>query len=135
MHNFLRSRFQIAFNKSIQNPSEYSLDNEIRYNEQLFKSKKEIIEKYESECKINLGRETERINKQNKLEIDQLNEKLNRQSVIIESKNDEIRAFILRINELEKEKRNLEAELSALKEVAKYYSDNFSDVYHLKTFP
>ena len=48
MHNFLKSRFQIAFDKSIQNPSEYSLDNEIRYNEQLFKSKKEIIEKYES---------------------------------------------------------------------------------------
>ena len=134
MHNFLRSRFQIAFDKSIRNPSEYSLENEIRYNEKLFKSKKEIIEKYESECKTKLGRETERINKQHKLEIDKLNEKLSKQSVIIESKNEEIWAYILRISKLKEEYKNLEAELNALREVAKYYSDNFFDVYHFKTW-
>ena len=134
MHNFLRSRFHIVFDKSIRNPSEYSLENEIRYNEQLFKSKKEILEKYENECKIKLRRVTETINEQHKQEIDKLNEKLSNQSVIIESKNDEIRAYILRISELEKEKRNLEAKLNILKEETKYSSDNIFDEYHLKTW-
>ena len=134
MHNFLRSRFQIAFDKSIRNPSEYSLENEIRYNEQLFESKKEIIEKYEIKCKNKLIREAETINEQHKLEIGQLNKKLSNQSVIIESKNDEIRAYILRISELEKEKRNLEAELNTLKEETKYSPDNIFDAYHLKTW-
>ena len=93
-----------------------------------------VIEKYESEWKTKLGRETERINKQHKQEINQLNEKLSKQSVIIESKNDEIWAYILRISKLKEEYKNLETELNALKEVAKYYSDNFFDVYHLKTW-
>ena len=97
LYKFLKSRFQIEFDKSIQNASEYLLDNEIRYNEQLFKSKKEIIDKYENECKIRQG-EGEIICKQRKLEIKKLNKKLSKQSVIIESKNDENWFYKLRIS-------------------------------------
>ena len=126
MHNFLKHRFQIAIDQSVENPSKYSVGNEINYNELLVKSKKEIMEYCEHEYKAKLEKERERIDKQYRSELDKLTNQVNEDATIIENKNKEIK-------KLEKENENLKEKLGTAKEVTTFYSKCFLDVYHLKT--
>ena len=126
MHNFLKHRFQIDLDQSVENPSKYSVGNEINYNELLAKSKMEIREYCEHEYNARLEKERERIDRQYRSELDKLINQVNKDATIIENKNEEIK-------KLEKENGNLKEKLGIAKEVTTFYSKCFLDVYHLKT--
>ena len=84
MHNFLKHRFQITLDQSIENSSEYPIENKIQNNELLIKSKKEIQENCEREYNAKLEKEKERIHRQYKSELDKLNNQVKQYVTIIE---------------------------------------------------
>ena len=90
MHNFLKHRFQIALDQSIDNPSKYSLGNEINYNEQFIKSKEEIKDICEKEYNLMLNNERQRLENAYKLEIKNLRRQNEEKSAIIEDLTNQI---------------------------------------------
>ena len=75
MHNFLKHRFQIAFDQSEENSLEYPLGNEINCNKLLIDSKKKIEENWEHEynAKLEKEKEKEKIDKKYRSNLDKLN--------------------------------------------------------------
>ena len=85
------------------------------------------------EYNAKLEKEKEIIEKEFKSKLDNLTNQVNVYVTIIENKNEEIKINISKIIELERKNKNLKEKLSIAKEVTKFYSKCFLDVYHLKT--
>ena len=85
MHNFLKHRFQIDLDQSVENSSEYPLGREIHNNELLIESKKEIEENCKHEYNAKLKKEKERIYKTYRSKLVKLNNQVNEYATIIEN--------------------------------------------------
>ena len=133
IHNFLKHRFQIALDQSVENSSEYPVGNEVNYNKRLIESKKEIQENCEREYNSKLEKEKEIIHRQYKSELDKLNNQVNQYVTIIENKNEKILFYISKNKQIEEEKKKCEVELKLLKESIKPDLSKFLDLYHFKT--
>ena len=110
MHNFLKHRFQIALDQSVESSSEYPVGNEIHYNKLLVESKNEIVENYEHEYNTKLEKEREIIHKQYRSDLDKLTNQVKENETIIKNKNEEIKASTSKIILLEKENERIEQE-------------------------
>ena len=87
MYNFLKHRFQIDLDRSVKNPSKYSVGNEVYYNKLLIESKKDIVENWEHEYNAKLEKEKEKelIHSLYRSDLDKLTNQVNEYATIIEN--------------------------------------------------
>ena len=77
MYNFLKHRFHIALDQSVENSSEYPIENKINNNELLIELKKEIQENWEHEYNAKLEKEKEIIHSQYRSKFEELTNQVN----------------------------------------------------------
>ena len=85
MHNFLKHRYQLTLDQSVENSSEYPIENKTHNNELLIESKKKIVENCKHKYNAKLKKEKERIHRQYRSELDKLINQVNEYETIIES--------------------------------------------------